>query len=328
MVKKIRWGILGCGRIARTFAESLQHVPDAELKAVASRTPGRAAEFAGTYNAQCYYENYLDLVKDGSVDVIYIATTHNYHCEHTLLCLENKKPVLCEKPFTVNAKQTEALIKAARQNKVFLMEAMWTRFLPGIVELNRVLSENVIGDIGLLKADFGFRAKGRNAPKYYFDPNLAGGALLDLGIYPVSFSRLVFKQFPTSIKTFGYIDGSKVDDHAAYMLEYGYGKVAMMSSSYSVDIPHDAVICGTQGYIKIPDFSRPTQFTIQLHGQEEKVVKIPFVSNGLNYQAQEVNKCLKAGKLESEVMPLDESLEIMKILDALRAEWGLKYPIE
>ncbi len=328
MEKKIRWGILGCGRIARTFAESLQYVPDAELAAVASKTPGRAAEFAEIYNVERYYENYLDLVKDESVDVIYVATTHNYHYEHTLLCLENKKPVLCEKPFTVNSKQAEDLIKAARENKVFLMEAMWTRFLPCIVELNRVLSENVIGDIGLLRADFGFRAKGRNAPKYYFDPNLAGGALLDLGVYPVSFSRLVFKKFPVNIKTFGYIDSSKVDEHAAYMFEYEYGKVAMMASSYSVDIPHDGVICGTEGYIKIPSFSRPTEFSIQLHGQEEKVVRIPFVSNGLNYQAQEVNRCLKEGKLESDIMPLDESLEIMRILDALRKEWGLKYPIE
>ncbi|HOM02348.1 MAG TPA: Gfo/Idh/MocA family oxidoreductase [Acetivibrio sp.] len=328
MTEEIKWGILGCGRIARTFAESLQYVPDGKLTAVASKTPGKACEFARTFNVERYYEDYLDLVKDESLDVIYVATTHNYHYEHTLLCLENKKSVLCEKPFTVNSKQAEHLISVARQNKVFLMEAMWTRFLPCIVELSRLLSQNIIGDIGFLRADFGFSTKGRDVPKYYFDPNLAGGALLDLGVYPVSFSRFVFKKPPVNIKTFGYIDTSKVDIHAAYMFEYGYGKVAMMSSSYSVDMPHEAVICGTEGYIKVPDFFHPTQFSIHLHGKEEKVVRIPFESNGLNYQAREVNKCLREGKLESDIMTLDESLEIMKTLDALRAEWGLSYPME
>lgn len=328
MADKIRWGILGCGRIARTFAESLQHVPDAKLAAVASKTPGRAAEFAKIFNAGRYYEDYQELVKDESLDVIYVATTHNFHYEHALLCLENKKAVLCEKPFTVNSKQAEDLIKVARRNKVFLMEAMWTRFLPCIVELNRLLSQNIIGDIGFLRADFGNSTKGRDVPKYYFDPNLAGGALLDLGVYPVSFARLVFKKSPVGIKTFGYIADSKVDVHAAYMFEFGFGKVAMLSSSYSVDMPHDAVICGTEGYIKVPDFFHPTQFSIHLNGREEKVVRIPFVSNGLNYQVQEVNKCLKEGKLESDIMPLNESLEVMKILDVLRAKWGLKYPME
>lgn len=329
MKEKIRWGILGCGRIARSFAESLKHVPDAELTAVASKTKSKGLEFARTFNVEYCYDNYLDLIKNQSVDVVYVATTHNDHYETCTLCIENKKPVLCEKPFTVNAKQAKGLIALARENKVFLMEAMWTRFLPCVKEIDSIISNGTIGDIKMFKGDFGIGAKGsESCPKYYFDPNLAGGALLDLGVYPVSFSRMVFKKSPDKIETCGYIGDTNVDEHSAYIFEYGDGKMAVLSSSFTVDMPHDGLICGTKGYIRIPDFSRPTKFFIKLSQQDEREINIPFVANGLNYQAEEVNRCLKEGKLESNIMPLDQTLEIMETLDRLRDKWGLKYPVE
>ncbi|OPZ83976.1 MAG: 1,5-anhydro-D-fructose reductase [Firmicutes bacterium ADurb.Bin419] len=329
MQKKIRWGILGCGRIAASFAESLKYLPDAELIAVASKTKSKALEFAKTFSVEYCYDNYLDLIKNQSVDVVYVATTHNYHYETCVLCIENKKPILCEKPFTVNSKQAEQLIALARQNKVFLMEAMWTRFLPCVIEIERTISEGTIGDVKMFKGDFGIGAKNREgSPKYYFDPYLAGGALLDIGVYPVSFSSMVYKKSPDKIETYGYIGDTNVDEQAAYIFEYGDGKMAVLSSSFIVDMPHDGLICGTKGYIRIPNFSRPTRFFVKLSDQEEREIEIPFVSNGLQYQAQEVNRCLREGKLESEIMPLDQTLEIMDTLDRLRAKWGLKYPVE
>lgn len=329
MQKKIRWGILGCGRIAASFAESLKYVPDAELVAVASKTKSKAMEFAKSFSVEYCYDNYLDLITNQDVDVVYVATTHNYHYETCVLCIENKKPVLCEKPFTVNSREARQLIALARQNKVFLMEAMWTRFLPCVLEIERSISEGIIGDIMIFKGDFGIGAKNReNSPKYYFDPHLAGGALLDIGIYPVSFSSMVYKKAPDKIETYGYIGDTKVDEQAAYIFQYGDGKMAVLSSSFIVDMPHDGLICGTKGYIRIPDFSRPTRYFEKLFDQEEREFVIPFESNGLQYQAQEVNRCLREGKLESEIMPLNETLEIMETLDRLRAKWGLKYPVE
>lgn len=327
MSKIIKWGILGSGRIAHKFAEGLKVIPGAILEAVASRTEGKAESFSKIYGVKNIYNNYEDLVRNPAVDAIYVATTHNFHYENALLCLNHGKPVLCEKPFTLNAIQAERLINTARNNNLFLMEAMWTRFLPCIVKLNEFLDRGILGEIQHIKADFGIKQeldpKGRS-----FNPDLGGGALLDLGVYPISFARMVYKQSPSKIKSSAYFGETGVDEKSCYLFEYEYGQTAMLYSSNRLIMPHDAFIFGTKGYLEIPNFFHPSKMILKLEGKRKKTIRIPFKSTGYNYEAMEVINCLNTGKLESKIIPLDETLEIMKTMDKLRSQWHFKYPGE
>ncbi|MFW9969498.1 MAG: Gfo/Idh/MocA family protein [Candidatus Odinarchaeota archaeon] len=327
MSKIIKWGILGCGRIANAFAEGLKVLPNAKLEAVASKTEGKAESLGKMFGVKNIYTNYEDLVNNPVVDVIYIATTHNFHYQNALLCLSHGKPVLCEKPITLNANQAENLIETARNNNLFLMEAIWTRFLPCIIKLNELVDQDIIGEIKHITADFGINRE--FDPKIRaFNPELGGGALLDLGIYPINFARMIYKESPFKIKSSAYIGTSKVDEKSCYLFEYENGQTAMLSSSYRLLIPHNAFIFGTKGYLKIPDFYHPTKFVLKLEGKLKKTFKLPFKSTGYNYEAIEVMKCLNSGQIESIIMPLNETLEIMKTMDLIRSQWNLKYPGE
>lgn len=327
MNRKIKWGILGCGIIANKFAKGLELVEDAELVAVASKTAAKACEFAFRYSVKNYYDSYEELVKNPEIDVVYIATTHNFHYENIKLCLKNNKHVLCEKAFTVNALQAKEVISIAREKTLFLMEAMWTRFLPCITELNHMLKDGIIGDIKLLRADFGFRID-VDEENRLINPNLAGGTLLDLGIYTISFARMIFKRPPSAIKSSASFGKTNVDEHVGYILQYKEGEKAMISTSFQVTVPHDALIAGTKGYIRIPTFYSPVEMILKLECQDEKIIKLPFESTGYGYEAAEVNKCIREGWTESSIMPLEETLEIMTTMDKLRSDWGFKYPGE
>lgn len=327
MDKKIKWGIIGCGRIAHLFAEGLKVLENAQLYAVASQTDGKAKEFAQKHEVSTYYSSYEELVKDNNVDVIYIATTHNFHYENTMLCLNNGKHVLCEKAFTINAGQAEKLINCAREKGLFLMEAMWTRFFPCIVELNDILKQGLIGDIKNLRADFGINRE-LDPEERKINPYLGGGALLDLGVYPVSFASMVYKRSPFKIHSSASIGKTGVDEQSSYLFDYTDGRTALLYSSFIAEVPHEAMIVGTNGFIKIDDFFHPSRMLISLNNGEQRLVEKAIVSTGYNYEAEEVMNCIASGKLESEVMPLDETLEIMKTMDELRAQWGLYYPGE
>jgi len=327
MSKIIKWGILGSGRIAHKFAEGLKVLPDAKLEAVASKTEGKAESLGKMFGVKNIYNNYEDLVNNHAVDVIYIATTHNFHYKNALLCLNHGKPVLCEKPITLNAKQAEELINTAHNKNLFLMEAMWTRFLPCIVKLNEFLDRRILGEIQHITADFGIK-KELDPRARSFNPDLGGGALLDLGVYPISFARMIYKQPPSNIKSSAYIGKTKVDEKSCYLFEYENGQTAMLSSSHRLIMPHDASIFGTKGYLEIPNFYHPSKMILKLEGKRKKTIRIPFKSTGYNYEAMEVMHCLNTGKFESEIMPLDETLEIMKTMDILRSQWHLKYPGE
>ncbi len=327
MSKIIKWGILGSGMIAHEFAEGLKVLPDAKLEAVASKTEGKAESLGKMFGVKKIYNNYEELVKNPAVDVIYIATTHNFHYENVLLCLNHGKPVLCEKPFTLNAIQAEGLINTARSNNLFVMEAMWTRFLPCILKLNELLDKGILGEIQHFKADFGIKQeldpKGRS-----FNPDLGGGSLLDLGIYPISFARMIYKQSPSIIKSTAYIGKTKVDEKSCYLFEYENGQTAMLSSSNRLIMPHDAFIFGTKGYLEIPNFFHPSKMILYSGKKRKKTIRLHYKSTGYNYEAREVMSCLNTGKIESVIMPLDETLEIMKTMDILRSQWHFKYPGE
>lgn len=326
-MEKIRWGILATGKIAHKFAQGLQTLPGAIIQAVGSRSAESAKAFASTYHIPNVHTSYESLAADPSVDVIYVATPHPGHKENTLLCLNNGKHVLCEKPFAVNAIEAEIMVSEAREKGLFLMEAMWTRFMPANVELRKILKDALIGDIRMLTADFGFSSEFNPLARTY-NPDLAGGALLDVGIYPISYAYMIFGQEPSHISSTASICSTGVDDQSAYLFGYKNGAIARLSSSVAVETSKEAVIHGNKGMIRIPLFWKANELHIQQEGKEAVTYKFPYPSTGLQFQAKETMNCIRDGKTESTIMPLDETLQIMRMLDQLRAQWGMKYPME
>ncbi|GAB4522603.1 MAG: Gfo/Idh/MocA family oxidoreductase [Anaerolineae bacterium] len=328
MAQNIRWGILGTGSIAQQFAQGVQSATGAELVAVGSRTQESADAFGARFGVPRCYPTYEALVSDPTVDVIYVSTPHILHKENALLCLNAGKPVLCEKPFTINAADTREVVAQARAHGLFLMEAMWTRFLPAMVKIRELLREGILGEVRMLWADFGFYAE-FNPKSRLYDLALGGGSLLDVGIYPVSFAAMVMGQQPSQITSTAQVGSSGVDEHASVLFNYSGGQSAMLASAISVQTPTRATIAGEKGFIDIQaPFFRPSTFTVSLHNHEPRTYHYPFRGNGYNYEAEEVGRCLHAGLLESTIMPLDETLAIMETMDAIRAQWGLKYPGE
>ncbi len=326
MVDKIRWGILGTGGIAKTFANGLSVLPDAELVAVGSRTQGTADEFGSQFNVPHRHPTYEALAADPDVDVIYVSTPHNFHAENSLLCLEYGKAVLTEKPFTINAKEAEAVIQKAREKKLFLLEAMWTRYLPPMVRLREMLAEGVIGDPRWIEANFGFRIN-INPEGRLFNLNLGGGALLDVGIYPISFSSMIFGT-PNKISSTATFGETGADEQSAALFSYEGGQIAVITAAIRTQTPQTVVIAGTEGMIHIPSpWWNTVEFTITRGGKSETITP-PRQGNGYNYEAAEVMRCMREGKLESDVMPLDETLSLMQTLDTIRGQWGFKYPGE
>lgn len=327
MKKVINWGILGTGNIAHQFARGLDVLSDAKLIAVGSRSIDRAAKFASEFHIPNKHGSYTELANDSDVDVVYVATPHPFHKEDSILCLKSGKAVLCEKPLAINAKQVKEMIECARESQKFLMEAMWTRFLPVIVKVRQWLTEGVIGEVRMLKADFGFRS-GWNPEGRLLNPELAGGALLDVGVYTIAMASMVLDSEPSKVESIIHIGETGVDEQSAVLLGYDDGQLAILSCAVRTNIPQDSQILGTEGSIYIPDFWHATSATLSVSGKEPEKFEMPFEGNGYNYEAVEVMKCLREDKLESDVMPLDESLSIMKIIDKVREQWKLEYPME
>ncbi|MFC2030244.1 Gfo/Idh/MocA family protein [Chloroflexota bacterium] len=327
MLEKVCWGTIGTGWIAHQFASALEHLPEAELAAVASRTIETADRFGDRFDVARRYGSYQALVDDPGVDAVYVATPNPAHKANSLLCLRAGKPVLCEKPFAINARDAHEVIRVAREEKLFLMEAMWTRFLPLMLDVQKLLAGGAIGDVQMLFADlcirFDFDPKDRR-----YDPELGGGALLDLGVYPISFASMVFGA-PSRVSALAHLGETGVDEQAAVILGYDGGRLAVSNFSLRVDSPVEACILGSEGSIRIdPWWIKPSKLTLSVSGQEDKVLEAPYPGNGYQFEASEVMNCLRAGKLESEVMPLDETLSIMETLDEIRDRWGLRYPME
>ncbi len=322
----INWGILGPGSIAQRFAKGLQSVPDAKLYAVGSRSLQKADEFADKHDAPKRYSRYEELAADPDVQAVYIATPHPQHKDAALLCLNHGKAVLCEKPFTVNAKEAAEVIELARAKDLFLMEGMWARFFPGMVRVRELLASGAIGEARMLQADFGFRTD-VNPEGRLFSPALAGGGLLDVGVYPISLASMIFGT-PTGVSGQAQIGETGVDEMAAVTLKYAQGQLASIVTGVRINTPSEATIFGTEGSLKLHSpFWNPVKLTLSAGGKTEEL-SVPFEGEGFNYEAQEVQSCLRAGKTESAIMPLDETLAIMQTLDTLRSQWGLKYPME
>jgi predicted dehydrogenase len=327
VVRKFRWGILGTGAIARQFVRGLISVPEAEVFAVGSRSEGSATKFADKWNIPRRHASYEDLASDPDVDVVYIATPHPFHAENATLCLEAGKAVLSEKPFSVNAAEAERVVEVARERGLFIMEGMWTRFFPLMEEVRGLVSEGDIGEVRMLNVDFGFRADLDPASRL-FDQRLGGGALLDVGVYCVSFASMVLGR-PSGSVGISHLGETGVDEQASVVLEHEGGRLANLSIGIRTTTPQEATIIGTEAYVRIhAPWWRPESMTISRPGTEDEHVEAPVSGNGFNYEAAEVMRCLEAGKTESDIMPLDETVSIMKTMDSIRAAWGLRYPGE
>jgi dihydrodiol dehydrogenase / D-xylose 1-dehydrogenase (NADP) len=326
-MSKVRWGILGTGAIARQFVRGLNSLPGAEVLAVGSRSGASAEKFADKRGIPYRHAGYDELASNPDVDVIYVATPHTFHAENAALCLEAGKAVLCEKPFCVNAVEAERMVGLARKRGLFLMEGMWTRFFPLMEEVRGLVSDGAIGEVRMLNVDFGFRA-GLDPASRLFDPKLGGGALLDVGVYCVSVASMILGQ-PSGSVGISHLGETGVDEQASVILEHEGGRLANLSIGIRTATPQEATIMGTEGYVRIhAPWWRPESMTISRPGKENETVAVPVSGNGFNYEAAEVMRCLEAGKTESDIMPLDETISVMRTMDRIRAAWGLRYPGE
>lgn len=326
MAGKIRWGILSTGHISGRFAEALSLLPDAELSAVASRNEETARKFAEEYGVMRAHGSYTALAADPEIDVVYIATPHSFHLENSILCMRAGKSVLCEKALTINAREAEEMIAVAREENVFLMEAMITRHVPLIKKVQHWINTGKIGEVRMVKASRCARGEFKPSQRH-LNPQLGGGSLLDVGVYVISFASMIFQKAPEEVFGFGHIGALGSDEQGAALLKYDKGEIANLSFALRTKAVNDAYIFGTEGYIKIDEvFAVPTKTSLHIHNKESEVIEEPLVGGGLMHEAEEVMRCLRKGLKESPSMPLEESLQIMRIMDQIRAPWDLKYP--
>jgi len=328
----IRWGIIGAGHIASRFVTTVQQHTQGQVVAVGSRNRERGAAFAAAHRIGtghrigAVHEGYAALVADPAVDVVYVATPHSEHREHALLAIAAGKHVLVEKAFTRNAIEAAEVIQAARAAGVFLMEAMWTRFLPHVAALRRVIERGEIGDVVRVEADFG------GSPPYNptdpnFNPALAGGALLDLGVYPIAFAQDLLGT-PTGVTAVGTLAGTGVDVESTVTLDFEGRAQAIARSSFLADTPRTAVVIGTDGRIDVdPEFYAPTTFTVTRRDGTRTRFEEP-VDGGMQFEAAEVARCIAAGRAESPRVSWQSTLDVMRTLDAARGQLGVVYPGE
>ncbi|MDT9693559.1 Gfo/Idh/MocA family oxidoreductase [Streptomyces sp. P9(2023)] len=332
MGKTVRWGVLATGGIAAKFAGELRAADGAEVVAVASRTEASARAFADRFGIPKAYGEWSALVADPDVDVVYVATPHHAHREAAGLALEAGKAVLCEKALTLNAREAEELVALARDRGLFLMEAMWMYCNPLIRRLAELVADGAIGEVRTVQADFGLA--GPFAPDHRLrDPAVGGGALLDLGVYPVSFAQLLLGE-PDSVQAHALLSPEGVDLNTGMLLGWSSGASALLSCSVVADTPMTASVTGSEGRVDLPHgFFFPDRFTLRRHGREPE----EFVLDGddperdrqsLLPEAAEVARCLRAGLTESPLVPLDGSLAVMRTLDAVRDRIGVRYPGE
>ncbi|WP_127498512.1 Gfo/Idh/MocA family protein [Actinoplanes solisilvae] len=322
--QKVRWGILGLGGIAATFAADLPLVPGAELAAVGSRDQKTADAFAERFGFARAHGSYADLAADPDVDVVYIATPHAFHAEAALLCIEAGKSVLVEKPITLDLPSAAQLVAAAHDKGVFLMEAMWMRLNPAIRKIAELVEEGTIGWVSSIHADFGLQGP-FDAEHRLRNPKLGGGALLDLGVYPINFAHLIMGA-PASVQAWAHLTPERVDENTGILLGWEPGAVAALTCSINGQSRNTATITGTDGRIELPEgFFVPRSFVLQRPGREPETFEYDFPGSGYQFEAAEVQRCLLAGELESPFMPHTTTLEIMTLLDTIREQIGVVY---
>lgn len=319
-MKKVKWGIAGLGKIAHQFAHDFVDVQNGELVGVASRSAERGKEFSEKYNAPKIYTNYQDLYNDDEIDAVYIATPHNFHLEMATEALKAGKAVLCEKPITINPDECRELMEVAKATGGYLMEGMWTYFLPALLKAQEWVAEGRIGKVKHVKSDFGYPVPFDSQGRMY-NPNLAGGALLDMGIYTVAMAWLFYKKDPIDISVVARNAPTGVDNDVTMLFEYD-DELANLTTSFRSKLPNWTYIVGEGGNIAIPDFWRAKECF--LYEMEECVehFKDPRSTNGFNFEIDAVSEDILQGRKESEVMPLAYSLKLQEQMWAVMQKFG------
>lgn len=318
--------ILGAGNIANMMAQTIASMNKVTSYAVASRDLKKAERFAVKYQFQKAYGSYEELVNDPEVDLIYIATPHSFHFEHAKLCISHKKPVLCEKPFMVNAKQAKEIIEYAKEQGVFITEAMWTRYMPMREKIKEVLESGVIGTAHMLTANLGYKID--TVPRLR-EPELAGGALLDVGVYTLNFASMVFGDDISDVTSTCTYTDTGVDEQNSITITYKDGKMAVLNSSMKVLSDRKGIIHGSKGFIIIENINNFESITVYNEEyQEIACYPCPRQITGFEYEVEASMRAIMNGELECPQMPHDETMLMMQIMDNLRSEWDITYPCE
>jgi predicted dehydrogenase len=325
-MSNFNWGILGPGGIAKAFAEDLKKLDGHSIAAVGSRTLSNAQSFANTFGGTAY-GSYEELVADPQVDAIYVATPHPAHKENVILALNAGKPVLCEKPFAVNATEAQQMVDAANKNGVALMEAMWARFLPHYAQVREIIQSGVLGKIHTIHADHGQRLADQNIPRLV-EPALAGGALLDLGIYPVSFAHMILGN-PSKITSSAVLTDKGVDAQTSMIFDYADGAQAVLNTTMIEQTPCRAVVAGLNGWLEIDrTFYNPASMRVVLNDGTTTEYPSSYEGHGLREQAEVFKQLVTSGQQQSQILNWQDTVDIMKTLDQVRSQIGLKYPFE
>lgn len=325
MANAVRWGILGTGKIARAFANALKDVPDAMLAAVASRSLDKAQAFAQEFGGSAAaYGSYQELLDAAGIDLVYVATPHPQHADNALMALRAGKGVLVEKPFTMNLREAEQVVTLARSRRLFLMEAMWTRYLPAFDEVRRIIASGEIGAVRQVVADFGITPNAGPEHRVY-NPELGGGALLDLGIYPLSIATALLGPV-TEIKAQAALGETGVDVQTGFTLRHEGGGLSVCSCSFQARTPCELTVSGSRGHVRMNTmFHRATSVTVSLEDGSTRTVDTPYLGNGYVHEVIEAQRCFRAGLLESPGMKLEETLALMGVMDEIRRQVGLAY---
>jgi predicted dehydrogenase len=333
--KVLNWGVIGPGKIAHQFATALLANTEGQLYAVASRNSERAADFARSYDIPNCYSSYQALCEDENIDVVYIATPHAFHFQQAKMCLESGKHVLVEKPATINSKQWQLLAQIAQKNECTLIEAVWSRFMPCFQQVRRWIDDGEIGDVTYVRSDIGFSFLDMRNVDYQhrlFDLSIGGGALLDLGIYSVALSQLAVNSKPSVVQAMADIGVSGVDQTTLVNVQYLNGMSSQFTCSAISEPSNDMTINGTKGHIKLPGlFWFGTEATLvrsteQGKSKESHTQTFPHEINGFEYQIAEMMRCVKAGLIESDLMPHRHTLENLQLMDLVRDNINLAYP--
>ncbi len=320
----VRWGIVGPGRIAQKMVSDFAHVPDATVLAVASRSATRANTFAAEYDIERSYGSYRDIIADPDIDVLYIATPHTHHHAIGLAAASAGKALLVEKAFTATLAGAQSLVDSVREHNVFAMEAMWTRFQPAVIAARELLADGAIGTVRSVQADLGVTRSFDPADRI-FAHELGGGALLDLGVYVVSFAQMVLGN-PTSVTALGSLEPSGVDADATLLLGFDDGRTATLMCSLHSPMPGHARIFGTTGWIDIlPRFHHPNSFVLHRQGHDSEQFDLPPLGGGFSHELIEVTEAVNAGRTESAVMPLDDTLTVQRVLDDALTQLGVRF---
>ena len=321
-----RIGIIGAGWIADKMAQAIAPVADIEINAIASRSIEKAEEFARTHNIPKAYGNYEDMVRDPEIDLVYIATPHSHHYEHSMLCIEHGKHVLVEKAFTANAGQAERLIEAAREKGLFITEAIWTRYMPMSHKVKEIMESGIIGEPRIITATLCYMMEHKER---IVRADLCGGALLDLGVYVLNFARMYFGTDIVKTVTNCHVGPTGMDMHECISLSFADGRMANLQAGALCLNDRQGIISGTEGYIRIDNVNCPEVIEVYRNYElVERIVRPSDMINGYEYQVYESLRCIQAGLAESQMMPHHETISIMKQMDELRKEWGVIYPMD